>query len=274
MDTQEGIFECVARGLFRLQGITPMVGDSVEINSLDYSDYSGCIALVNDRKNQLLRPPAANIDQALLVFAASNPAPDLLLLDKLLILCEMQQVPAIILINKSDISPNLSKHLGEQYQNAYRVLGISAKDGLGLSELFKLTDGKTSLFLGPSGVGKSSLVNRLMPKNSQKTGDISKKLKRGRHTTRHIEIIPTEHGYVLDSPGFSKLSLTGLTGIELSQHYPEFRPYLGQCFFNNCMHISEPDCEIKAHIGKDIHPDRYARYEAITKELADEKIKY
>lgn len=274
IDTQEGIFETRARGIFRKEGIRPTVGDSVRISILDQVNKKGSLDEILPRRNELIRPRVSNVDQAVIVFAAKSPDMNLDLLDRFLLLVEEQELDVAIVMNKIDRDENKEyETAGEIYRQAgYTVVYTSAELGIGLDELKKVLENKISVFAGPSGVGKSSLINAAFPGLELNTGEISEKIQRGRHTTRHAELISiSEHSYIVDSPGFTSLFLNHIPSEKLQYYFREFEPFVHECYYNGCMHINEPDCAVKGEIGKAIHPMRYQRYVSIAQELKKEE---
>ena len=205
---ESGVYECKAKGIFRKEKKKPLVGDNVEIEVLDEKEKTGNLIQILPRKNELIRPAAANVDQALVIFAVRQPDPNYQLLDRFLITMEQQEIPSIICFNKKDLAEQ--EELDQMYQIyiscGYQVLLTSAEQEEGISQIRKILEGKTTVVAGPSGVGKSSLTNLLQEEVSMETGEISKKLKRGRHTTRHAQLLTVgEHTYLMDTPGFSSL---------------------------------------------------------------------
>lgn len=259
-----GIYECKAKGIFRNQKKKPLVGDNVRIAVLDEQKRTGNVEELLPRKNELIRPAVANVDQALVIFAAAKPAPNLNLLDRFLCMMEYQKVPAVICFNKCDlISGEEEKALSEVFTPAgYELLFTSAKTGQNIERLKALLQGRTTAVAGPSGVGKSSLVNLTQDQISMETGKISDKIERGKHTTRHSELISiSEDTYIMDTPGFSSLDVPGLEPEKLWRCFPEFVPYEPECRFTCCSHISEPGCGVKSALeqGK-ISRERYEHY--------------
>ena len=261
---ESGVYECKAKGIFRKEKKKPLVGDNVEIEVLDEKEKTGNLIQILPRKNELIRPAAANVDQALVIFAVRQPDPNYQLLDRFLITMEQQEIPSIICFNKKDLAEQ--EELDQMYQIyiscGYKVLLTSAEQEEGISQIRKILEGKTTVVAGPSGVGKSSLTNLLQEEVSMETGEISKKLKRGRHTTRHAQLLTVgEHTYLMDTPGFSSLFVEGMEKEELRFHYPEFTEYEGKCRFQGCRHIHEPDCEVKAALQRgEISSIRYEDY--------------
>ena len=272
---ESGVYECKAKGIFRKEKKKPLVGDNVEIEVLDEKEKTGNLIQILPRKNELIRPAAANVDQALVIFAVRQPDPNYQLLDRFLITMEQQEIPSIICFNKKDMAEQ--EELDQIYQIyiscGYQVLLTSAEQEEGISQIRKILEGKTTVVAGPSGVGKSSLTNLLQEEVSMETGEISKKLKRGRHTTRHAQLLTVgEHTYLMDTPGFSSLFVERMEKEELRFHYPEFAEYEGKCRFQGCVHVHEPECAVKQAVeeGK-IHRQRYENYVSIYEELKEQE---
>lgn len=271
----KGIYECKAKGIFRNEKIKPLVGDNVEMEVLDEKDMEGNILRILPRRSVLVRPAVANVDQALIIFAIVKPNPNFNLLDRFLIRMERQNLPTIICFNKQDIaSPEEKEMLRKSYETCgYHVLFISALENEGVEQVRELLAGKTTTVAGPSGVGKSSLINRLSPAANMETGAISAKIERGRHTTRHSEMIALgEETYIMDTPGFTSLDISEITKEELGKYYPEFVQYEPYCKFSGCAHISEPSCGVKDAVtdGK-ISRVRYENYKVLYQELKEIK---
>lgn len=273
VDTGDGIFECRARGKFRIQNITPLIGDRVEIDG-DTASLKGYIINILERKNQLVRPTVANIDQAIIVFAAKRPDINMVLMQKFLVYAEYKRLDVLVCINKIDLDEQ------EEYLKVvemlesipYRVISTSVKEEVGVGQLAEQLIGKTSVFAGPSGAGKSSLLNRIQPGLELKTGDLSKKIDRGTHTTRHAELIKLENGgMVTDTPGFTSLDISEIEFSRLESCFPEFERYK-ECYFPNCAHDREPDCGIKEAVesGK-ISRIRYDFYLSLMNELKESR---
>ncbi len=270
-----GVYECKAKGIFRHQNKKPLVGDNVEFDILDNKEKLGNVSKLFPRKNELIRPAVANIDQALILFAAMDPEPNFKLLDRFLITMEKQQVNTIICFNKTDL---LEEEQLEQLRRAYvicdyPILHISIKTGEGLLEIDKLLQGKTTALAGPSGVGKSSLLNMLKPDANMETGCISEKNRRGKHTTRHSELFHLkENTYIMDTPGFTSLYVDEFDKSDLKDYFIEFREYQDRCRFKDCVHINEPGCMVKqAFIEGKISKIRYEDYMEIYNEIKDNK---
>lgn len=269
------IYECKARGIFRREKIKPLVGDLVEVEVLDKAEKTGNISGILPRKSELIRPAVANIDQALVVFAIVKPEPNFNLLDRFLIMMEQQNLPCIICFNKSDIASGEERRaLQSAYETCgYRVLFISVREKEGLREVRELLQGKTTTVAGPSGVGKSSLINYLYPQAAMETGEISRKIDRGKHTTRHSELfVLDKESYIMDTPGFSSLQLFDMEKEELKDFYPEFGKYEEGCRFRGCVHVSEPGCGVKQALAEGKISDvRYHNYTVLYEELKSRK---
>ena len=270
-----GVYECKAKGVFRKEKIKPLVGDNVEIEVLDEKDMEGNITEILPRKNDLIRPAVANIDQALVVFAVTQPDPHFNLLDRFLVMMERKEIPTVLCFNETDIAESpLITELKQIYSGCgYPVLFTSAKEEENIEKLKELLKGKTTAIAGPSGVGKSSLINLLQSRVKMETGSISRKIARGKHTTRHSELLVLgKDSYIMDTPGFSSLYVNDFEKEELKYYFPEFDPYEGQCRFNGCDHIHEPGCAVKEAVeeGK-IHRVRYQDYTEMYRELQERK---
>ena len=275
VQTEAGIYECKAKGIFRKDKKKPLVGDYVEIKVLDEEEKEGSVEKIDPRTNELIRPAVANIDQAIVIFAVNDPKPNFMLLDRFLVTMEYQNVPTVICFNKMDLGTKEElETLQEVYGHCgYEVIFTSAAKQQGVEELKKLLRGKTSAVAGPSGVGKSSLTNLLQDEISMETGEISKKLGRGKHTTRHSQLIAIgDDTYLMDTPGFSSLYIEGMEKEELKDYFPEFRPYEGQCKYQGCVHIHEPQCSVKEALeqGK-LSILRYEDYVGLYNELKEKR---
>lgn len=266
-----GVLECKAKGIFRNQKRKPLVGDNVLLASVEEDLKTATIAELLPRKNELLRPAVANIDQAVLLFAAAEPEPNWNLLDRFLILMAQQKLPVILVFNKADlITEQRRKEIENGYRNTgYEIRFLSAKEGSGLKEFRTLLSGKTTVLAGPSGVGKSTLTNMLQSGVRMETGAISEKIKRGKHTTRHSEFIwVSADTYLLDTPGFSSLTIENIEAEELKHFFPEFVQYEELCRFRDCMHENEPGCRIKQAVSEgEIAKCRYEDYLLLYREL-------
>ena len=261
---ESGIYECKAKGVFRKEKVKPLVGDDVEIEILDEEEKTGNIVRILPRRNELIRPAVANVDQALVVFAVTEPKPHFNLLDRFLVMMESKEIPVVLCFNKKDIAsqPEL-KELQEIYSACgYRVIFTSALNEENIGTVKEVLLGKTTVIAGPSGVGKSSLINLLQTEIRMETGSISKKIARGKHTTRHSELITIDgNSYIMDTPGFSSLYVNDFEKGELKYYIREFAPYEGKCRFNGCDHVHEPGCAVKAAVEHgEIHTVRYEDY--------------
>ena len=263
------VYECKAKGIFRKDNFKPLVGDNVEITVLNEEEKEGSVTSILPRRNSLIRPAVANVDQAFLIFAMENPKPNFLLLDRFLIMMKQQEIPAVICFNKEEM-----EKLYEIYTGCgYRVVLSSTYEGEGMDEIHEILKGKTTVVAGPSGVGKSSITNCMQGEVQMETGEISKKLKRGKHTTRHSQVIPVEKNtFLVDTPGFSSLYLTDMKEEELRDYFPEFVMYEPQCRFQGCMHIHEPGCAVKKALSEGkISQQRYDNYLALYEELKEKR---
>ena len=269
------VYECKAKGIFRKDNFKPLVGDNVEITVLNEEEKEGSVTSILFRRNSLIRPAVANVDQAFLIFAMENPKPNFLLLDRFLIMMKQQEIPAVICFNKKDVGEKEEmEKLYEIYTGCgYRVVLSSTYEGEGMDEIHEILKGKTTVVAGPSGVGKSSITNCMQGEVQMETGEISKKLKRGKHTTRHSQVIPVEKNtFLVDTPGFSSLYLTDMKEEELRDYFPEFVMYEPQCRFQGCMHIHEPGCAVKKALSEGkISQQRYDNYLALYEELKEKR---
>ncbi len=270
-----GIYECKAKGIFRKNHVKPLVGDDVIMDVLDAGAMTGNIRQILPRRSALIRPAVANVDQALVIFAIVKPNPNFNLLDRFLIRMERQKLPTMICFNKQDIASGQEKEmLRRSYETCgYQVLFISALENEGVEQVRELLKGRTTTVAGPSGVGKSSLINKLAPGANMQTGEISAKIERGKHTTRHSEIIALgEETYIVDTPGFTSLDISEITKEELGQYYPEFIKYEPYCKFRGCAHINEPSCGVKDAVAEGrISRVRYENYKVLYQELKELK---
>lgn len=273
--TSEGLISSKLRGKFKKTrkstGVVP--GDRVAVELLP--DGTGVIERLLPRMNLLRRPAVANLTQVVLTFAAAQPDLHPLLLNRFLVLAEWSGIEKIILcINKMDLYAGDGASFLALYEDiGYPVLRVSAHTGEGLAALREHLCGETSVFAGPSGVGKSSLMNAIDPSLALQTGEVSDKIKRGRHTTRVAELLPYAGGYVVDTPGFSAMEFTELDTAVLPDCFPEFRPYLGHCRFQPCSHSHEPDCAVKAAVASGaIAEERYQAYLSILSEIKENQV--
>lgn len=275
------IYECKARGVFRNNKVKPLVGDDCEIEMVEDSEkITGNIISILPRRNKLIRPAAANADQAIIIFAAAYPEPHLGLLDRFLINMEQQEIETIICFNKIDdgSKEKIDKvhYYADIYSKAgYRVLLTSAHTKEGIDELKQLLKGKTSVLSGASGVGKSSILNAILPGFKAETGEISQKIKRGKNTTRHSELIQVDKDtFIMDTPGFSSMDFMDLSEDQLMYMYREFNEYNDSCRFTGCVHMAEPGCSVKKAVEEgNISKERYESYRSLF-ELLKSRRKY
>lgn len=272
---ESGVYECKAKGVFRKEKIKPLVGDNVRIEILDEENKTGNIVEIFPRKNELIRPAVANIDQALVVFAVTKPTPHFNLLDRFLVMMERKEIPVVLCFNKKDIatSPEIAELEAIYEKCGYPIVFTSALEQENIEEIRRLLLKKTTAIAGPSGVGKSSLINLLQNQVQMETGTISRKIERGKHTTRHSELIAVDaDSYIMDTPGFSSLYVNDFEKEELKYYFREFASYEGQCRFQGCDHVHEPGCAVKEALeeGK-IHPIRYKNYLEMYTELTEKK---
>lgn len=273
----QGIYECKAKGVFRNQDIKPLVGDNVIIEVLNEDQKKGNIIEVLDRQNTLTRPNVANVDQAIIIFSAAHPDPNFDLLDRFLIMMLQQNLETIICINKIDLVGKAEiERFADPYLKAnYKVITTSSMTKEGFNDLVNLLENKTSVLAGPSGVGKSSIINIIAPDADMEIGDISRKLKRGKHTTRHSEIFRVKNNaYIIDTPGFSALEVSDIDKYELQDYFLEFEDYKNQCRFVGCLHISEPNCAVKEALQDNkVSNIRYESYKSLI-EIVESQKKY
>ncbi|MFX0549118.1 ribosome small subunit-dependent GTPase A [Hathewaya histolytica] len=266
---KDEFYQCKARGKFRFNKYTPMVGDKVCIK---IENGGTTIEKIYDRASELIRPFVANVTQAFVVFTLKNPEVNFDLLNRFLILSEYNNLKITLCLNKIDLidfSDENNKRFIEILKSiGYDLIFINAKEGKGIAEFKSKVEDNISVFCGPSGVGKSTILNAILGKEHMETGEISAKLKRGKHTTRHAELIEYEGGFLLDTPGFSSISTDFMNIEELKECFPEFKGYAGQCKFSNCMHHKEPGCIIKKSLEDGgIYTERYEFYIKILQEL-------
>ncbi|MFA7468405.1 MAG: ribosome small subunit-dependent GTPase A [Desulfotomaculaceae bacterium] len=269
------VFRCSIRGKIRQQKSQAMVGDMVSIILM--GDDDGVVEKILPRRNELVRPLIANVDQAVVIFATKQPDPSALLLDRFLVQVRAAEITPVICFNKFDLAEKKEPELISHYdRTGYPVIRVSAKTGQGLESLHIFLKDRINVLAGPSGVGKSSLLNKLQPGLELQTGDISRKLQRGKHTTRHVELIPLEQGgLVADTPGFSNVYLPAMKREELPGYYPEFKSYADQCRFNGCLHYREPNCAVKEAVRKErVSMLRYQNYLSLLAEVIESERRY
>lgn len=270
-----GIYECKAKGVFRKNKEKPLVGDDVLIDVLNAEEKTGNVSEILPRKNDLIRPAVANVDQALVIFAANHPKPNFNLLDRFLLMMGQKEIPTVICFNKIDLVTEEEKEqLKKIYENTgHKIFFISAAKHQGIDVVKECLHGKTTTVAGPSGVGKSSLINLMQSDIKMETGSISEKIQRGKHTTRHSELITLDEcSYILDTPGFSSLAVFGLEKEDIKWYYPEFEPLQDKCRFLGCNHIHEPACAVKDAVENGtISSVRYENYKLLFDECSNRK---
>lgn len=279
VDTANGLYECRARGIFRKNKITPLVGDRVSINVVDEENKKGVVEEIEERDTELVRPPIANVDKALIVFAIKNPSPNLSLLDRFIVLAEKENLEIVIVFTKVDLDTDgeLLDELRNIYEaSGYKVIPVSNKLKLNIDKIKEELKGNTVVFAGPSGVGKSSLLNEVDKNFELKTGEVSDKIKRGKHTTRHAELLKLEcGGMVADTPGFSSLILDDIDESELKEYFIEFDKYDECRFGSRCIHENEPSCAVKEAVeNRAISKKRYESYIQLLNEIRSGKRRY
>lgn len=271
--TDDGIIECKARGKFRYNSLKPMVGDKVDIV---VENGKGVIEKIYERTSELIRPTVSNVTRAFVVFAIKNPDIQFELLNRFLVLCEYNDIEAIVCLNKEDLcSEDEKKQIEESIKEiGYEVLFINAKAKKGLDDLEKKLENNITVLCGPSGAGKSTLLNALIKTEHMETGEVSEKIGRGKHTTRHSELIEIENGYLVDTPGFSTLDLNFMEKDELKYCFPEFNKYQDECKFRGCNHYKEPSCAIKENVENgNINKLRYEFYIKRLEEILNRRVK-
>ncbi|WP_415345546.1 ribosome small subunit-dependent GTPase A [Clostridium perfringens] len=269
--TDEGIIECKARGKFRYNSLKPMVGDRVTIK---VENGKGVIEDIHERSSELIRPTVANVTQAFVVFAIKNPDINLDLLNRFLTLCEYNDIHAVVCLNKEDLCTEEEKENLKELINdiGYEVLFINAKEGKGFDALKERLEHNITVLCGPSGAGKSTLLNSFIDREHMETGSVSEKIGRGKHTTRHSELIDVDNGYLVDTPGFTTLDVTFIDRDSLKYCFPEFNDYNNLCKFNGCNHYKEPKCAVKEAVeeGK-INKLRYEFYIKTLEEIINRR---
>lgn len=271
VDTADGVFECRARGIFRKEGITPLVGDVVDI-SVDVPSKTGAVEDIKPRKNKLIRPSVANVNQVAIVTATAMPRPNLLLLDKLIAAAEYAGAKVLLCFNKTDIDKG--SDIVQIYKNAdFEVLTLSAETGEGTDKLVDYLKNNVTVFAGNSGVGKSSLLNCVFGREVFETGAVSDRVERGKHTTRHSELLQLPYGgYIIDTPGFGSFDIKLLEAEDCVKMFREFEPYTGSCRFRDCSHTVEKGCGVLNALGSGkIAPSRHESYCRIVREINEDR---
>lgn len=278
VDTELGIYECRARGIFRKDKITPLVGDKVKISIVDEESKKGVVEEIDKRYTELVRPPIANVDKAIIVFAITNPKPNLSLLDRFIVLAEKENLEIVIVLTKADLDEDsmLDELKGIYELSGYKVIPVSNKTKLNIDKIKEELKNNVVVFAGPSGVGKSSLLNEIDKSFKLQIGEVSDKIKRGKHTTRHAELLKLEcGGMVADTPGFSSLTLDDIEDVELKSYFIEFDEFDDCRFGSRCVHENEPSCSVKEAVeeGK-ISKKRYDSYIQLLNEIRQGKRRY
>ena len=278
VDTDNGLYECRARGIFRKNKITPLVGDFVKISVVDEENKKGVVEEIAERETELVRPPIANVNKALIVFAVKNPTPHLSLLDRVIVLAERENLEIVIILTKIDLDDdNTFEKIKNIYEPCgYKVIGVSNLEKKNIDKVKEELKDNTVVFAGPSGVGKSSLLNEIDKNFKLKTGDVSDKIKRGKHTTRHAELFELEFGgMVADTPGFSSLTLDDIEDVDLKDYFIEFDNYDDCKFGSRCIHQNEPNCAVKEAVENgEIPKERYESYIQLLNEIRQGKRRY
>ncbi len=278
VDTENGLYECRARGIFRKEKITPLVGDRVVISVVDEENKKGVVEEIDERDTELIRPPIANVDKALIVFAIKNPSPNLSLLDRFIVLAEKENLEIVIILTKADLDDGeeLNKIKDIYELSGYKVIPVSNKQKINIDKVKEELKGNVVVFAGPSGVGKSSLLNEIDKNFELQTGEVSDKIKRGKHTTRHAELLKLEcGGMVADTPGFSSLTLDDIDETELKEYFIEFNDFEDCRFGSRCIHEKEPSCAVKEAVENgEISRKRYDSYIQLLNEIRQAKRRY
>ena len=278
VDTENGLYECRARGIFRKEKITPLVGDRVVISVVDEENKKGVVEEIDERDTELVRPPIANVDKALIVFAIKNPSPNLSLLDRFIVLAEKENLEIVIILTKADLDDGeeLNKIKDIYELSGYKVIPVSNRQKLNIDKVKEELNGNVVVFAGPSGVGKSSLLNEIDQNFELQTGEVSDKIKRGKHTTRHAELLKLEcGGMVADTPGFSSLTLDDIDETELKEYFIEFNDFNDCRFGSRCIHENEPSCSVKEAVENgEISKKRYDSYIQLLNEIRQGKRRY
>lgn len=272
------VYQCRGRGVFRKRKISPLVGDYIEFQS--DNEYEGYVLEVFARKNELIRPPISNIDQAILVFSAVEPMFSPQLLDRFLVVIEAAKIEPIICVTKIDLmsqaeAEQVNKFIELYKEIGYTIIQLSSETNEGIQHVTPLLEEKITVFAGQSGVGKSSLLNAIRPDLQLKTAEISTHLGRGKHTTRHVELIEVAGGLVADTPGFSSLEFTDIEAVDLTSYFIEFAQASVGCKFRGCLHLNEPGCAVKEKLANgEIAKSRYTNYETFMQEIKERKPRY
>ncbi|MBR5229185.1 MAG: ribosome small subunit-dependent GTPase A [Firmicutes bacterium] len=275
VDTGEQVHECKARGVFKNKNFKPAVGDEVD---LDTSGDTAVIIKVHERQNEFIRPPVANVEQFVVVSALADPKPNLVVVDKFLAVAEMNDVEIVLCFTKKDlVTESDIEKIREIYEGVYPLVFLDVHSEHGMDDLIPHLKDKKSALAGPSGVGKSTILNALRKDLDVETGSVSDKTKRGKHTTRHVELFNLDFGgMVFDTPGFTSFDVPDIDEADLQFLFPDIDSYRGQCRFNGCRHLTEPDCAVREAVeAGDIHELRYKSYCSQIEEIRErERKKY
>lgn len=277
VNLEDGLYECKGRGILRRDKVKPLVGDWVKVSNLDKQEKTGTLEGVLDRNNQLKRPEIANVDQVVIVLSLKNPNPSLMLMDKIIVLAEDLGLGVVLCINKVELEKEAAmgkEEIQEIYRSAgYPLIFTSVKENQGIDVLRKQLEKKVSVFAGPSGVGKSSLLNAIKPGLQLKTGEVSERIQRGKHTTRHTELIPIDRdSWIADTPGFGNLDLEEIPQENVRFYFREFLEPMENCKFTSCMHLKEPKCAVKARVEEgEIAKKRYDHYVQFITEINEKR---
>lgn len=278
VQSSDKMYACKGRGLFRNQNITPLVGDYVIFEKTN--DEEGYITEIKPRKNELIRPPIANVTQAVVVHSANHPTFSTLLLDRFLVILELKNIKPFILITKKDLATKKQMKKIEQYKKAYEQLGykvqfLSLTEDADVETIIQFFEGETTVLMGQSGVGKSTLLNVINPQFDINTGEVSTTLGRGRHTTRHVELLEINNGLVADTPGFSSIEFSEIEAEDLADGFVELKEYRKSCKFRSCLHVKEPKCAVKKAVAEgQIEEFRYKHYLSFLQEILSRKPRY
>ena len=268
----DSVYQCRARGIFKKDGIVPIVGDWVDMEVL--ADGDGVVNKIHKRANEFIRPAISNVDQLLLVMAFSQPEPNLRIIDRLLVMAEKSQTQGMLVMNKKDLStPEERDKISDIYKELYPIFYVNGLTGEGLEPLREALFGNSTALAGPSGVGKSTLLNDLKPQAQAEVGSISRKTSRGKHTTRHVEIFELSPGtFLFDTPGFTNFDIMEAEPDQLQFYYPEMAEFIGKCRFDNCRHIDEPGCAVQeGALQGTIKVSRYDSYKEQMKEILEKE---